>query len=113
MREKRSESKIPESLAEEGGGMTLEENRTDISRFTGYSGILLAVLLFGCFALAQTDRVLKEGDVAPDFSIATDDGKLQIVEKNLDECVLCRLCLDAVPGAVRVLKLYDGGAVLA
>jgi NAD-dependent dihydropyrimidine dehydrogenase PreA subunit len=40
-------------------------------------------------------------------------GGLQIVEKNLDECVLCRLCLDAVPGAVKVIKLYDGGAVLA
>jgi NAD-dependent dihydropyrimidine dehydrogenase PreA subunit len=53
-------------------------------------------------------------DACPvDIFAATDDGKLQIVEKNLDECVLCRLCLDAVPGAVRVLKLYDGGAVLA
>jgi NAD-dependent dihydropyrimidine dehydrogenase PreA subunit len=40
-------------------------------------------------------------------------GKLEIVEKNLDECVLCRLCLDAVPGAVKVIKLYDGGAILA
>ncbi len=40
-------------------------------------------------------------------------GKLEIVEKNLDECVLCRLCLDAVPGAVKVIKLYDDGAVLA
>ncbi len=40
-------------------------------------------------------------------------GTLEIVEKNLDECVLCRLCLDAVPGAVRVIKLYDDGAVLA
>jgi NAD-dependent dihydropyrimidine dehydrogenase PreA subunit len=39
-------------------------------------------------------------------------GKLEIVEKNLDECVLCRLCLDAVPGAVKVIKLYDNGAVL-
>jgi NAD-dependent dihydropyrimidine dehydrogenase PreA subunit len=36
-----------------------------------------------------------------------------IVEENLDECVLCELCLDAAPpGAVRVLKLYDGGAAL-
>jgi NAD-dependent dihydropyrimidine dehydrogenase PreA subunit len=42
-----------------------------------------------------------------------DGGKLEIVEKNLDECVLCRLCLDAVPGAVKVIKLYDDGAVLA
>jgi len=41
-------------------------------------------------------------------------GKLEIVQENLDECVLCRLCLDAAPeGAVRVLKLYDNEAVLA
>ena len=33
---------------------------------------------------------------------------------NLDECVLCRLCLDATPaGSVKVIKLYDNGAVLA
>ena len=41
-------------------------------------------------------------------------GALEIVEKNLDECVLCRLCLDASPaGTVKVIKLYDDGAVLA
>jgi NAD-dependent dihydropyrimidine dehydrogenase PreA subunit len=41
-------------------------------------------------------------------------GTLEIVEQNLDECVLCRLCLDASPeGAVKIVKLYDGGAVLA
>jgi NAD-dependent dihydropyrimidine dehydrogenase PreA subunit len=42
-----------------------------------------------------------------------DDGSLRVVDANLDECVLCRLCLDAAPpGSVRVRKLYDGGAVL-
>jgi NAD-dependent dihydropyrimidine dehydrogenase PreA subunit len=42
------------------------------------------------------------------------DGSLEIVEKNLDECVLCRLCLDAAPaGAVTVIKLYDNDTVLA
>ncbi len=42
------------------------------------------------------------------------DGALELVERNLDECVLCRLCLDAAPdGAVKVIKLYDGGAILA
>jgi NAD-dependent dihydropyrimidine dehydrogenase PreA subunit len=42
-----------------------------------------------------------------------DDGTLQIVEQNLDECVLCRLCLDASPdGVVKVIKLYDDDAVL-
>jgi NAD-dependent dihydropyrimidine dehydrogenase PreA subunit len=48
-----------------------------------------------------------------DIFAQADGGKLEIVEKNLDECVLCRLCLDAVPGAVKVIKLYDDGAVLA
>ncbi len=39
-------------------------------------------------------------------------GTLELHEKNLDECVLCGLCLDAAPGKVRVLKLYDGAAEL-
>ena len=44
----------------------------------------------------------------------TDGGHLEIVAENVDECVLCRLCLDASPeGAVKVIKLYDGDAVLA
>ena len=43
-----------------------------------------------------------------------EDGTLEIIQANLDECVLCRLCLDAAPGGgVRVIKLYDAGAVLA
>ena len=42
------------------------------------------------------------------------EGHVEIVQENLDECVLCRLCLDATPqGAVRVLKLYDNERVLA
>jgi NAD-dependent dihydropyrimidine dehydrogenase PreA subunit len=47
-----------------------------------------------------------------DIFAARGDG-VDIVEENLDECVLCGLCLDAAPpGAVRVVKLYDNGAVL-
>ena len=31
------------------------------------------------------------------------------MRENLDECVLCELCLDAAPpGTVVVRKLYDG-----
>jgi ferredoxin-like protein FixX len=44
-------------------------------------------------------------------------GGLEIVAENVDECVLCRLCLDIAEldvddGSVRVLKLYDGGVAL-
>ncbi len=36
-----------------------------------------------------------------------------IVEANLDECVLCELCLNAAPaGTVRVKKLYGKKEVL-
>ena len=39
-------------------------------------------------------------------------GGVEIVEEQLDECVLCELCLEAAPaGAVRVIKLYDGTAL--
>jgi len=41
-------------------------------------------------------------------------GGVEIVEGNLDECVLCGLCLAAAPeGAVKVIKLYDNEAVLS
>ena len=47
-----------------------------------------------------------------DIFAAAEDG-VQIVEENLDECVLCGLCLDSSPpGTVTVIKLYDGGAEL-
>jgi NAD-dependent dihydropyrimidine dehydrogenase PreA subunit len=49
-----------------------------------------------------------------DIFAQRDDGALEIVQGNVDECVLCRLCLDASPdGAVRVIKLYDNDALLA
>jgi NAD-dependent dihydropyrimidine dehydrogenase PreA subunit len=39
---------------------------------------------------------------------ATEAG-VEIVAENVDECVLCKLCLEAAPGgAVHVKKLYDG-----
>jgi len=41
-------------------------------------------------------------------------GGVEIVEGNLDECVLCGLCLAAAPeGAVKVIKLYDNEAALS
>jgi NAD-dependent dihydropyrimidine dehydrogenase PreA subunit len=48
-------------------------------------------------------------EVCPvDIFATDDDGTLRIVEENLDECVLCYLCVDAAPeGTVRVVKLYE------
>jgi len=50
-------------------------------------------------------------EVCPvDIYAASADG-VQIVTENLDECVLCELCLHAAPpGTVRVIKLYDPDA---
>jgi NAD-dependent dihydropyrimidine dehydrogenase PreA subunit len=44
---------------------------------------------------------------AVDIFAQNADGTLRIVEANLDECVLCDLCIQAAPGKVRVLKLYE------
>jgi NAD-dependent dihydropyrimidine dehydrogenase PreA subunit len=60
---------------------------------------------------AELARKLEEA--CPVDIFAADVGGVRIVDENLDECVLCELCLDAAPpGAVRVVKLYDGGAAL-
>jgi NAD-dependent dihydropyrimidine dehydrogenase PreA subunit len=56
---------------------------------------------------AEVARKLEE--VCPvDIFEVTDSG-VEVVASNVDECVLCELCLDAAPdGAVVVKKLYDG-----
>ncbi len=65
-------------------------------------------------AAADTELARKLTEACPvDIYAQKGDGTLELVEKNLDECVLCRLCLDAAPdGAVKIIKLYDGGATL-
>jgi ferredoxin-like protein FixX len=36
------------------------------------------------------------------------DGSVEVVAENCDECVLCKLCIEAAPqGTVHVKKLYD------
>jgi NAD-dependent dihydropyrimidine dehydrogenase PreA subunit len=66
-------------------------------------------------AAADVELARKLTEACPvDIYAQGEDGTLEIVDANLDECVLCRLCLDASPpGAVKVIKLYDHGAVLA
>jgi NAD-dependent dihydropyrimidine dehydrogenase PreA subunit len=66
-------------------------------------------------AAADTELAKKLTEACPvDIYAQSGEGTLELVEKNLDECVLCRLCLDASPdGAVKIIKLYDDGAILA
>ena len=77
-------------------------------------GVFIAVEVDDA-ATADPTLASKLSEVCPvDIYAQRNDGSLEIVEQNLDECVLCRLCLDASPdGAVRVIKLYDNDALLA
>jgi NAD-dependent dihydropyrimidine dehydrogenase PreA subunit len=51
-------------------------------------------------------------DACPVDIYANRDGHVEVVEENLDECVLCELCIAAAPpGKVRVVKLYDGSVL--
>jgi ferredoxin-like protein FixX len=56
---------------------------------------------------AEMARTLTE--VCPvDIYAQQPDGTLEIVDENLDECVLCYLCVEAAPDdTVRVVKLYE------
>jgi NAD-dependent dihydropyrimidine dehydrogenase PreA subunit len=64
-------------------------------------------------ARSDADLARKLEEVCPVDIYVEKDGRTEIVEENLDECVLCELCVNAAPpGAVRVLKLYDEGAAL-
>ena len=54
----------------------------------------------------------KLADACPVDIYANEDGTVKVVEENLDECILCELCVQAAPpGGVRVLKLYDDGVL--
>ncbi len=47
-------------------------------------------------------------EVCPVDIFKASEGGVEIVAANLDECVLCNLCVDAAPeGTVRVVKLYE------
>ncbi|HWF72288.1 MAG TPA: ferredoxin family protein [Solirubrobacteraceae bacterium] len=55
----------------------------------------------------------KLAEVCPVDIFRAGPNGVEIVPENLDECVLCQLCMNAAPqGTVRVIKLYDSGAVL-
>ena len=60
---------------------------------------------------AELAKKLEE--VCPVDIFAAAPTGVELREEQLDECVLCELCLEAAPaGAVRVIKLYEDGAAL-
>ena len=60
-------------------------------------------------AASDAQLAAKLAEVCPVDIFADENGRVGIVEENLDECVLCELCIEAAPpGGVRVKKLYDG-----
>jgi NAD-dependent dihydropyrimidine dehydrogenase PreA subunit len=63
-------------------------------------------------ARSDAELAKKLEEVCPVDIFAAKDAEVDVVEQNLDECVLCELCVNAAPpGAVRVKKLYDGTAL--
>ncbi len=58
---------------------------------------------------SNAELAKKLTDICPvDIFAQNSDGTLRIVEENLDECVLCDLCVEASPpGTVKVVKLYE------
>jgi NAD-dependent dihydropyrimidine dehydrogenase PreA subunit len=72
------------------------------------NGVFIAVDVDDSVA-NDTDLAAKLEEVCPVDIFAAGDAGVEIVDENLDECVLCELCIDAAPpGTVRVRKLYDG-----
>ena len=57
---------------------------------------------------ADIELAKKLTEVCPvDIFAAGKDG-VEVVEENVDECVLCALCVEAAPpGGVKVVKLYS------
>lgn len=71
-------------------------------------GIFIAVEVDGSVR-GDTELAKKLEEACPVDIYAASDSGVEVVRENLDECVLCGLCLDASPDeTVTVRKLYDG-----
>jgi NAD-dependent dihydropyrimidine dehydrogenase PreA subunit len=56
----------------------------------------------------------KLAEVCPVDIFRAGSAGVEIVDENLDECVLCELCIRAAPpGTVRIRKLYSGESLPA
>jgi NAD-dependent dihydropyrimidine dehydrogenase PreA subunit len=71
-------------------------------------GVFISVEVDGSVA-GDPELAKKLEEACPVDIFAANEGGVEVVRENLDECVLCGLCLNASPdGAVTVTKLYDG-----
>ena len=58
---------------------------------------------------SDADLAAKLAEVCPVDIFAAVGGHAEVARENLDECILCNLCVEAAPpGGVVVKKLYDG-----
>lgn len=73
--------------------------------------------LQGVFIEVEVDASIRDDaelaakleEVCPVDIFAAEGSKVDVVGENLDECILCSLCVEAAPpGTVVVRKLYDG-----
>jgi NAD-dependent dihydropyrimidine dehydrogenase PreA subunit len=60
----------------------------------------------------DAELAAKLEEVCPVDIFKDGGGRVEVVRENLDECVLCELCIQAAPpGTVIVRKLYDGSTL--
>ena len=56
----------------------------------------------------NADLAKKLAEICPVSIFVAESGGVRIEESNLDECVLCDLCLEAAPdGKLEIVKLYE------
>jgi len=58
-------------------------------------------------AAKDAELAKKLEEVCPVSIFEAGDTGVAIVEENLDECTLCDLCLEAAPGKIEIIKLYE------
>jgi NAD-dependent dihydropyrimidine dehydrogenase PreA subunit len=74
---------------------------------TTLNGVFIGVEVDPSVA-GDSELAAKLTEVCPVDIFAEVDGRTTIVRENLDECVLCNLCVEAAPaGGVRIVKLYE------
>ena len=69
----------------------------------------------GLFIDVQVDAAIakdaeiaaKLAEVCPVNIFQASESGVTIVEQELDECVLCDLCLEVAPGQLEIIKLYE------